>query len=512
MRLRIAAIFVAVIAIPGAAVAGQSPAQLVNPGFEADGGGTATPAGWSEQGQAAASFTEAGGRTGAFRLTHWSAEAYQVATSQRLRGLREGTYTLRAWVRSSGDQRSTYLALTGCGGKDKRVALPRTGPEWWVQIAVSTRVEQSTCTISINSDANAGDWINVDDLEFTRTPKQDLEIKGADVSQLAKNERYGAVYKDANGHERDALRILKSNGVNYLRLKVWVDSADDFHEQDDILAMARRAKALGFKVLVDFHYSDAWADPGKQNKPAAWASLPFDQLKQALYDHTYSVLHALKQQGTPAAMAQIGNEINGGVLWPDGRWDNWDGLAALLTAAGDAVRAASPQTKVVIHLAEGGNNGGHVWWFDNALSRGVTFDVIAVSQYVYWHGPLGYMQANLFDLINRYHKEVMVVETAYGFTLDQKDHLTNIFNASLAQIAGYPATPEGQTQALRDMFNTVAAIPGALGVFYWEPTWTAVTGGGWDPADPASGDAWENQALFDYNNKALPALEVFSDY
>jgi arabinogalactan endo-1,4-beta-galactosidase len=419
---------------------------------------------------------------------------------------------LRAWVRSSGDQRSATLALTGCGSRQQQVALPRTGPEWWVQIAVSTRVTNGACTISIRSDANAGDWINVDDLEFTRTPMKDLEVKGADVSQLAKNEFHGAVYKTADGRTQDALRILRSNGVNYLRLKVWVDSADDFHEQDDILTMARRAKALGFKVLVDFHYSDAWADPGKQNKPAAWAALPFDQLKQALYDHTYGVLNALKQQGTPAAMAQIGNEINGGMLWPDGRWDNWDDLAALLITAGTAVRAASPQTKVVIHLAEGGNNGGHVWWFDNAISRGVTFDVIAVSQYVYWHGPLGYMQANLFDLINRYHKEVMMVETAYGFTLDQDDELANIFNASLAQTAGYPATPQGQTQALRDMFNTIAAIPQALGVFYWEPTWTAVPGGGWDPADPSSGDAWENQALFDYNDKALPALEVFKEF
>jgi arabinogalactan endo-1,4-beta-galactosidase len=513
MRLGIAAIIVAVTAaVPGAAAASVSQAQPANPGFEADGTGAAAPAGWSEQGQQTASFTETGGRTGSFRLTHWAAEAYQVVTSQRLRGLRDGTYTLRAWVRSSGDQVSTTLSLTNCGSGQQEVTLPRTGPQWWVQIAVSTRVERGACTISIRSDANAGDWINVDDIEFTRSARPGLEIKGADVSQLAKNEFHGAVYKDARGRERDALRILKSSGVNYLRLKVWVDSADDFHELDDILTMARRAKALGFKVLVDFHYSDAWADPGKQNKPAAWASLPFDQLRQALYDHTFRVMSALKRQGTPAAMAQIGNEINGGMLWPDGRWDNWDGLASLLTAAGDAVRAASPSTRVAIHLAEGGNNGGHVWWFDNALSRGVTFDIIAISQYVYWHGPLGYMQANLFDLVNRYGKDVMVVETAYGFTLDQKDHETNIFNASLAQTAGYPATPQGQTQALRDMFNTVAAVPRALGVFYWEPTWTAVTGGGWDPADPASGDGWENQALFDYNNKALPALEVFKDY
>ena len=155
MRLRTAltaATIAVTIAIPGTARAGGS--QLTNPGFEADGGGTAAPAGWSEQGAQGASFTEAGGHTGAFRLTHWSAEAYEVVTSQRLRGLRDGTYTLRAWVRSSGDQRSTSLTFTNCHrGKPQRVDLPRTGPEWWVQIAVSTRVEKGSCTIAIHSDA-----------------------------------------------------------------------------------------------------------------------------------------------------------------------------------------------------------------------------------------------------------------------------------------------------------------------------------------------------------------------
>ncbi|GIH10254.1 arabinogalactan endo-beta-1,4-galactanase [Rhizocola hellebori] len=517
IRLTVAALTaLATVAVPGSTLASPGGgAELVNPGFET-GGAVAAPVGWAEHGEQAASFTEPGGHSGALRLTHYSAQAYQVVTSQRLQGLRRGTYTLRAWVRSSGNQNSVHLALTGCGGSPAQVAVPRTGPEWWVQIVLSTRVEGGRCTIAVSSDAAAGDWLNVDDLEFTPSsrPVGDVDIQGADVSQLAKNETYGAVYRDARGRPRDALQILKANGVNYLRLKVWVDSADDFHELDDILTMARRAKAQGMKLLVDFHYSDAWADPGKQNKPASWASLPFEELKQALYDHTYQVLAALRAQHTPADMAQLGNEINGGMLWPDGRWDNWDGLAALLTAGGAAVRAASPGTKVVLHLAEGGNNGGHVWWFDNAIARGVTFDIIAVSQYVYWHGPLGYLQANLFDLVNRYGKDVMVVETAYGFTTAENDHETNIFNPALAEAAGYPATPEGQTQALRDMFNVVAAVPNGhgLGVFYWEPTWTAVAGGGWDPADPASGDGWENQALFDYSGRALPALRVFADF
>ena len=498
----------------GAGTGGLAPAAVVNPDFEDGGTGAAVPPGWTESGQADASYPEAGGATGAFRLTHWAGAAYRVETFQRVMGLGRGSYTLRASVRTSGDQTAAYLFLQDCGGPQRTIALPRTGPEWWVQIVLSTEVRGGSCTIGVHSDGVAGSWLNVDTVSLTRGEAGQVDIQGADVSQLPKNEDYGAVYRDARGKPGDALKILQQNGVNYVRLKVWVDPADGYNNKQQVLAMARRAKERGMKLLIDFHYSDAWADPSKQNKPAAWANLDFAGLKKAVYDHTYDVISALTAQHTPADMAQIGNEINGGLLWPDGRWDNWDGMAALLTAGSTAVTAASPRTKVVLHLAEGGNNGAHVWWFDNAVSRGVPFDIIAVSQYTYWHGPLGYLQANLLDLIKRYNKDVMVVETAYGFTIAENDAEPNIFTAASAQAAGYPATPAGQAQAVRDMFNVMAAIPNGrgLGVCYWEPTWTAVAGGGWDPADPASGDGWENQALFDYSGKALPALRVFGEY
>ncbi|GAA1801700.1 glycosyl hydrolase 53 family protein [Luedemannella flava] len=520
MRLAgVGALAVAMAIVPGVASAGSgkpapTPAAVVNPDFEDDATGVAAPTGWSEVGQAGASYTEAGGAGGSFRLTHWSASAYQVETLQRVTGLGRGPYTLRASVRTSGDQTAAYLFLRDCGGPQRTITLPRTGPEWWVQIVLSTPVRGGACTIGVHSDGVAGSWLNVDAVSLTPGDAGRVDISGADVSSLKKNEDHGAVYLDAKGRKGDALKILADNGVNYARLKLWVNPADGYSNRTQVLAMAKRAKARGMKLLVDFHYSDSWADPGKQNKPAAWASLPFDELKQAVYDYTYDVLAALRRQHTPADMAQIGNEINGGLLWPDGRWDNWDGMAALLTAGSTAVTAASPHTKVALHLAEGGNNGGHVWWFDNAVSRGVPFDVIAVSHYTYWHGPLGYLQANLLDLVKRYDKDIMVVETAYGFTQEQDDALENIFNPSLQATSGYPATPEGQARALRDMFNVVAAVPGGrgLGVFYWEPAWTAVAGSGWDPADPTSGNAWENQAVFDYSGKALPALKVFGEY
>jgi arabinogalactan endo-1,4-beta-galactosidase len=339
-----------------------------------------------------------------------------------------------------------------------------------------------------------------------------VPIRGADISTLPKNEDHGAVYLDERGRRRDAIDILAAHGMNFARLKVWVNPADGYNDKKHVLAMARRVKAHRMGLSIDFHYSDTWADPGHQTKPAAWADLPFDQLKQALYDHTYDVLHALRAQGTPADIAQIGNEINGGLLWPDGRFDQWDNLAALLTAGSRAVTAASPRTRVMLHLANGGDNGGARWWFDNATSRGVPFDLIGLSHYVYWHGTLAALLANLNDITARYGRPAMVVETAYGFTLAEEDAEPNIFNASLAAAGGYPATPAGQARALRDILTTVATVDGGqgLGVLYWEPTWTAVPGAGWDPTDPASGDGWENQALFGYDNRPLPALKEFA--
>jgi arabinogalactan endo-1,4-beta-galactosidase len=501
--LTLAATVALVVTGTGGVALGSS--TVDNPGFEA---GDTT--GWRELGAADASFVEAGGAAGTgFRLTHWASSGYTVTTEQRLTGLANGPYTLRVWVRTDAGQRALSVGLSDCGGRDARVQVPRTGGTDWVQVAVSTVVIGGQCTIALHSSANPGNWAHFDEVTFTRGRLAPLPFRGADVSTLKKNEDFGAVYYDRFGRQADALSILRSAGMNYARLKVWVNPTDGYNNLARVLEMARRIDRQGMGLIINFHYSDRWADPGQQNKPRAWASLSFPDLRQAVYDHTYEVLSALRRQGTPADIAQLGNEINGGMLWPDGRWDNWDGLAALLISAGDAVEDASPRTKVMLHLAEGGNNGGHVWWFDNALARGVEFDIIGVSHYIYWHGSLGRLQANLFDLTVRYDRPIAVMETAYAFTLEQDDFLENIFNPSLEQAGGYPATPAGQVAAFRDVVTTVSAVPGALGVFYWEPTWTAVEGAGWDPDDPTSGNGWENQALFDYEGRPLPAMQVF---
>ncbi|MEW6404502.1 MAG: arabinogalactan endo-1,4-beta-galactosidase, partial [Chloroflexota bacterium] len=487
------------------------PVILANPGFE-ERKSDQTPAGWTHAGAVEAAKLDERGHSGILRLTHQAAEAYQVETLQSVSGLVNGWYTLRGWVRSSGGQNAVYLALK-CGGEEKRVYVPPTTPGYrWLHLAVSNQTTDGQCTISLYSDGTPDTWASFDDIELI--PGQAaLSILGADISSLNKSEDLGGTYRDTSGAPMDALQILKDRGLNYARLRVWLDPADGYHDKDEILEMALRLKELDIKLLVDFHYSDNWADPGKQIKPATWADYDFEQLKQALYDHTFDVCNSLAAQGTPPAMVQIGNEINSGMLWPDGHtWDppNWDNLGQLLTTGYKAVKDCSPETQVMLHIAEGGDNELARWWFGNITSEGVPFDVIGISYYPYWHGSLAELQYNLNDISARYDKDVIVVETAYAFTDGDNDNYPNIVDQSLA-VPNYPLTPTGQRDMLRDVMAVVRAVDDGrgLGVFYWDATWTAVDGNGWDNTDPMTGNAWENQALFDFDGMALPALEEY---
>ena len=507
---------------------------VVNPGFEDDGVGTGEPTGWTSIGDDFADYTEPGGHSGDYRLSHWNANSYMVATTQTISDLTNGPYIMRFWYKSGGGQNEAYAALRDCGSPEVQVPLPQTSDVSWEQREASIEVTNGQCTIVFYSDANAGNWANFDDVEFidalapppepTPTPKpvslgqkgKPLAIRGADVSSLDKSEVMGGVYHYKNGKPGDALEILQSNGLNYIRLRVWVDPEDGYHTKERILPMAKRARDLGMGVLIDFHYSDFWADPGKQYKPAAWADYDLEHLETAVYEHTYDVCIALLAQGTPPDMIQIGNEINGGMLWPEGalatyNWESFEELAGLLNQGIQAVNDCSPETKIMLHLAEAGNYGLLNWWYGNIIEEGVQFDVMGLSYYPFWHGTLDNLQETLNSVANQFDKDIIIVEFAYPFTLDNDDHLENIIRDQSLLTAGYPATPEGQRVMTRKIMNIVSEIPDGhgLGVFYWDATWTAVEGNGWDPTDPSSGNGWENQALFNFDDQVVPALLEF---
>jgi arabinogalactan endo-1,4-beta-galactosidase len=240
---------------------------------------------------------------------------------------------------------------------------------------------------------------------------------GADISFLPELEKQGRIFME-NGEEEDAIILLQSHGFNCIRLRVFVNPENKNGYAPDkgycglsyTLEMARRIKSAGLKLLLDFHFSDYWADPQQQFKPQSWAGLDFKTLKDTLKSYTGKVLLALQQQATMPAMIQIGNEINHGILWPDGHIGNPDQLAELLKAGIEGVEAVDPKIPVMLHLALGGQNEEAVFWLDNMIARGVRFDIIGLSYYPRWHGTLEDLKNNLADLKIRYNKPLNVVE------------------------------------------------------------------------------------------------------
>lgn len=335
-------------------------------------------------------------------------------------------------------------------------------------------------------------------------------MRGVDLSFLPMIEQCNGRFT----HEavaQDALAFMAAQGVNFVRLRLWVDPADGASGLAEVLGMAQRAKALDLGLLLDFHFSDTWADPANQTKPAAWAELTFAELETAVTDHTRTAIAALHAQGTPPDVIQLGNEIANGFLWPDGRLgtgieDNWPQFAALLNAARTGVAqsfASADQIPIMIHIETGGDLGRSRWFFDNLTAQNVPFDQIGLSFYPWWHGSLLDLQTNMNGLVSRYGKPIVVVETAYPWTLDWADELHNPVGEVGQLLSGYPATRRGQAAFVEDVRTAVTQLPQNLGAgfFYWAPD-TITT--------PACGSAWENLALFEFTGEALPAWQAFA--
>ncbi|WP_341720702.1 glycosyl hydrolase 53 family protein [Micromonospora sp. FIMYZ51] len=334
-----------------------------------------------------------------------------------------------------------------------------------------------------------------------------LTMRGADVSSLQRSLDLGARYYNASGAQADPYDILAGKGVNYLRLRIWNNPASGYNNKAKVLQQARAIKAKGFKLLIDFHYSDTWADPGKQYTPAAWVNHSLSQLQADVYHYTYDVCTALKAQGTTPDAVQIGNEINVGMLWPTGRVvnNNFAPLASLLKQGYQATKACHSGTQVWIHTANADSMANARWFYDGIRSQGVTWDVTALSYYCMWHGSLANLYNVIADVRSRYGKPVVIAETAYQFTTADADHERNSIPGTVL-CDNIPATWAGQAQQFNWVQNT-ARNAGAVGVFYWEPTWYAIRGNGWDPANiNGTGNGWDNMAVFDWSGRVNPQL------
>jgi len=293
---------------------------------------------------------------------------------------------------------------------------------------------------------------------------------GADVSWLPQMEAMGYKFYDDNGTQKDCLEILKEHGIDSIRLRVWVDPSNDNYSghcsKNETVNMAVRAKNMGFRIMIDFHYSDSWADPSKQTKPAAWKNHNLAELQKDVYDHTYDVLNALKSRGVTPEWVQVGNETNNGMLWEEGKAStNMKNFTLLINSGYDAVKSVFSSAKVIVHISNGYDNSLFRWIFDGLKNNGGKYDVIAMSIYPEssnWSNLNSQCLTNMKDMVSRYGKEIIISEVgmSYNDATSCKSFISDIITKTKSLSGGK-----------------------GLGVFYWEPqcyNWAGYTKGAWN--------------------------------
>jgi len=335
---------------------------------------------------------------------------------------------------------------------------------------------------------------------------------GADLSYVNEMEDCGAVYKDEYNLVKDPYKIFKEAGTNLIRLRLWHNpSWTNYSNYNDVKKSIKRAKDEGMHVLLDFHYSDIWTDPSHQTIPAAWKNQISNKeaLGELLYNYTYEVLNNLAKENLLPEIVQVGNEINPMILQSDNlEWPiNWDRNSFLINKGIKAVRDISKDKKqnieIMLHIAQPENG---LWWFEQATENGVLdYDWIGLSYYPLWSEyTLDNVSNSFRTLKNTYNKKLMVVETAYPYTLENIDEANNILD-SKALINGYSATEQGQLDYLNKLKKVIEEA-GGEGLVYWEPAWVSTNCNTlW-----GKGSHWENATLFDKNNKANLGMQFYN--
>jgi len=443
---------------------------------------------------------------------------YEITVSQMLFGIDEGIYSLHAWVKNSGGQKACYLFARNNDGVEKITSLPVT--EKWTQVIVrGIDVVHGQLTIGIYSNANANNWCRLDEINIVKDDHPYSLLKGGDISELNYVESKGGKFYE-NGHEKDCLDILKNNGFNIVRLRLYNDPGNPnyspsnklptgFQNPSDILNLAKRAKNAGMKILLTFHYSDYWTNASIQYKPHEWENLTYDDLKNAVYNFTYDFMMKMKDQGTIPQFVALGNETDCGILFPDGSYQNFAKLAELYNQGYNAVKAVSPDSKVIIHLSDAGNQTKYDWYFGELNRSGARYDIIGASYYPFWTKKTTTEIREWANYVStKFNKDIFILETGYNWnpTLPSgySGQLSN--NGPYENI--YPSTPLGQKNFLLELFSEIKKAQNGciVGCLYWDPIMIEVPGIGWELGAP---NVVSNSTLFDFSGNSLEALDAF---
>lgn len=332
---------------------------------------------------------------------------------------------------------------------------------------------------------------------------------GSDVSSIVEVEENGAIFYDYEGNQSDIFEILKENGMDSIRIRIWNDPVDEngtpykngHNDLKTAITIGKHATNCGMRVLIDFHYSDFWADPSSQKVPKAWENLTFSEKEQALYEYTKESLCALLDEGVNVTIVQVGNETTSGLAGET----EWGKITSLMSSGSKAVREVSDaydkEILVALHFTE---YEGYDWYASQLEKYNVDYDVFASSYYPYWNGSLEGLEASLKNIIEKYEKKVLIVEFAYPYNFANLDNVGNAISWNSSLEFPYEVNKEGQAKAIEAIYKTAISLgDDCLGLFYWEPAWINI------PRSDYVGSPWENQALFDSAGKPLPALRSF---
>ncbi|MBQ3231634.1 MAG: glycosyl hydrolase 53 family protein, partial [Clostridia bacterium] len=364
-------------------------------------------------------------------------------------------------------------------------------------------------------------------------------IFGMDASSVIALEDSGVKYYDFDGNEEDVFKVLAASGITHIRVRIWnypynmagKGYGGGNNDIEKAIKIGQRATKYGMKLIANFHYSDFWADPGKQMVPVAWAGMEIEEKTEALYNYTRDCLVKLKDAGVDVGMVQVGNETNGRMCGEK----TWFNIQYLMQAGAKATREIYPDALVALHFANPEKADSYATYAKKMDYYKVDYDVFASSYYPYWHGTLENLANVLTDIANTYNKKVMVMETSYAYTAEDTDFYGNTISDGGAIIKSYPFTVQGQANNIIDITDTlVNKTPAGIGVVYWEGTWISVGtesweknnekwetyGSGWatsyaktydanDAGKYFGGNAVDNQAMFDASGHPLESLKVF---